>query len=400
MNGDDQVTTVSRWMLPLLCGAAFLLFVQAFMVAPLLPKLARELHTGTGNVGLAVPAYLIPYGLATLVWGPLSDRIGRRPIIIGSMVAFVVLTAATAGAGSVTAFVLLRAATGVGASGVVPISLTLVGDLVAYDVRGRAFGWLFGSLAGGIAVGSTAGALLEPLVGWRGLFIAVAVLALLVTIAAARTVPSSPPPESTRTVSALSGYVLLLGGDRGRRTYAYVAINAIVQSGIYTWLGLYLERRFALGPTGIGLVLFGYGVPGFLFGPLIGRIADRRGRALLIPLGVGVSGLTALGLGAPVPLGGVAILVAVLSLGYDLTQPLLAGIVTDLPGDRGLATGLMAFLLFTGFGFGSLIFQLMLPLGFSTVLVTFGVVAVAAAAVGLVFFRDERPTSSPNGRVR
>ena len=44
---------------------------------------------------MAVPAYLAPYGGMTLVWGPLSDRLGRRPIILGSMVAFSVLTAAT-----------------------------------------------------------------------------------------------------------------------------------------------------------------------------------------------------------------------------------------------------------------------------------------------------------------
>ena len=106
-----------------------------------------------------------------------------------------------------------------------------------------------------------------------------------------------------------------------------------------------------------------------------------------MPFGVGLSGLTALALATSIPLGIVAILVALLSLGYDLTQPLLAGIVTDLPGDRGQATGLMAFLLFTGFGLGSLIFQAALPLGFSTVLATFGLGAIVAATFGLALFR-------------
>jgi len=87
------------------------------------------------------------------------------------------------------------------------------------------------------------------------------------------------------------------------------------------------------------LALLGYGVPGFLLGPLIGRLADRHGRAWLIPFGVAVGAAAALTLAFPVPLIAVVAAVAVLSLGYDLTQPLLGGIVTDLPGNRGQAMG-------------------------------------------------------------
>jgi hypothetical protein len=82
-------------LLRLLAAATFLIFFQAFMIAPILPVLGRALSAGTGTVSLAVPAYLIPYGVATLLWGPLSDRAGRAAVILGSMTAFVVLTAAT-----------------------------------------------------------------------------------------------------------------------------------------------------------------------------------------------------------------------------------------------------------------------------------------------------------------
>jgi MFS family permease len=136
-------------MLPVLCAAAFLVFAQAFMVAPLIPLLAQGLHSTTTVVGLAVPAYLVPYGVMTLVWGPLSDRVGRRPVILGSLTLFVVLSAATMVTSSGTAFVWWRVATGIGASGVVPISLALIGDLVAFERRGRALGWLFGAWPAG-----------------------------------------------------------------------------------------------------------------------------------------------------------------------------------------------------------------------------------------------------------
>jgi hypothetical protein len=58
--------------------------------------------------------------------------------------------------------------------------------------------------------------------------------------------------------------------ERGRRTYAYVLLNAIFPSGVFTWLGLSFTQRYGLGEVGIGLALLGYGVPGFLLGPPMG----------------------------------------------------------------------------------------------------------------------------------
>jgi len=64
---SDTGAAGGRWLLPVLVAAAFLVFAQAFMVAPLIPRLAQVFGADTATVGLAVPAYLLPYGLATLV---------------------------------------------------------------------------------------------------------------------------------------------------------------------------------------------------------------------------------------------------------------------------------------------------------------------------------------------
>jgi predicted MFS family arabinose efflux permease len=386
-------TTPSPWLLPILCLAAFLVFVQAFMVAPLIPRLTDVFHTEVAWVGLAVPAYLIPYGVATLAWGPLSDRFGRRAVIFGSLTLFILFTAATATSVAVTGFLAWRIATGVGASGVVPISLTLIGDVVPFERRGLALGWLFGSIAGGTAVGASVGALMEPVIGWQGLFLAVALLAAMLGVAgvALHAIPRLPRPAAPRLAAIVRGYVSLLSLPRGRRTYAYVLINAVVQSGVYTWLGVYLHHRFGLGEVGIGLALLGYGIPGLLLGPTVGRLADRRGRSRIIPAGVALTAVCALALAAPLPLVAAQLAIVTLSLGYDLTQPLLAGIVTDLPGNRGQATGLMAFTLFSGFGLGSLLFQAALGWGFVAALTVFGAAAAIAAIVAIPLFRAEHP---------
>ncbi len=175
--------------------------------------------------------------------------------------------------------------------------------------------------------------------------------------------------------------------------------NAILHSGIFTWLGLYFDARYGLGETGIGLAILGYGVPGFLFGPPIGRLADRYGRARLIPLGLALGAAAALLLAAHLHIVLAALVVALLSLGYDLTQPLLAGIVTDLSAKRGQAMGLNVFTPFVGFGLGSFVFQLLLPLGFSAALAVFGLATAVATLVALPLFASEvaRPSGAGQG---
>lgn len=95
------------------------------MVAPLIPRLANVFKVSTETIGMIVPAYLIPYGIATLLYGPLSDRLGRKPIIFTSLFLFILLTGLTASAYSATTILWFRLLTGLGASGVVPIALVL-----------------------------------------------------------------------------------------------------------------------------------------------------------------------------------------------------------------------------------------------------------------------------------
>ncbi len=160
-------------LLRILSAATFLIFFQAYMVAPLIPRFTAVFAAPEQTVGLIVPAYLIPYGVATLVYGLLSDRVGRRRIMLASLSWFIGLTALTASAQSIDHLLTWRLLTGLGASGVVPLALALVGALFPYERRGRPLGWLFGAMAGGAAFGATFGALLEPVLGWRGVFLGV-----------------------------------------------------------------------------------------------------------------------------------------------------------------------------------------------------------------------------------
>src|SRR6202012_963640 len=93
--------------------------------------------------------------------------------------------------------------------------------------------------------------------------------------------------------SFFEGYAAILRTGRGARTYTYIFLNAMFHSGVFTWLGVLLHDRFDLGDAGIGLGLIGYGVPGLLLGPTIGKVVDRHGRRWIIPMGMGVAALSA-----------------------------------------------------------------------------------------------------------
>ncbi|OOM05931.1 MFS transporter [Clostridium saccharobutylicum] len=401
MNSNNLEQKQRENLIIILAGATFLIFYQAFMVAPIIPKLANIFGVSAENIGLIVPAYLIPYGMITLIWGPLSDRFGRKAIILSSFICFILLTALTVTASSATSMLYIRILTGMGASGVVPISLALIGDLFPYTERGRALGWIFGAMAGGMAFGSTAGVILEPFITWRGLFLSVTILASIVLIILLpyrnflNTKVQTGEHASIKNV--ISSYFSILNSGRSKQTYAYVLINAIFHSGVYTWLGLYFAKNYALSEFGIGLALIGYGLPGFLLGPVIGRLADRFGRNHLIPAGLAIAGLSTVALTINLPVYVATLFVTTLSLGYDMTQPLLAGIVTTLSPKRGAAMGLNVFTLFTGMGLGSLVFSYFLKFGINTAFIVFGTIALISAILAIYLFRLEvRPKSETN----
>lgn len=398
--GDQPAIGESQreWLLKLMALATFAIFFQAYMVAPIIPALSKSFAAPVETVGLIVPAYLIPYGVSTLAYGLLADRRGIHRVMFASLGAFAVLTVLTVTAQSIEQLALWRIATGIGASGVVPLALALVGRLYPYEQRGRPLGWLFGAMAGGMAFGSPLGAIILPMIGWQGLFVVVGLagaVLLLVLLPYRAVIASSAQPVTGTLRDLLRGYKDLLGTPRGQRTYGYVLVNSMFHSGVFTWLGVYFDRRYGVGPVGIGLALLGYGVPGFLFGPLIGRAADRFGRARLLPIGLGLSALAAAALIPDSPIIFAPVIAMVLSLGYDMTQPLLAGIVTSLGGQRaGQAMGLNVFTLFVGFGLGSLIFGELIRLGFGTAFGIFAGVEITLMTLSLALFRSERPSRS------
>jgi len=399
MNSDHPQSVPNILLAPpmflvvVLSLGTFIIFFQGFMVAPILPSLASLFQVSVRHVSFIEPAYLLGYGLVTLVYAPLSDKYGRFPIILFSLSSFIVLTACTAFCHSVTQLILLRLLTGMGAGGVAPITIGWIGDHFPYEKRGHALGILFGFMAGGMAVGSSAGALLTDLLGWQMMFwIAAAIGAIVLSL---MIVNRNKFPRNTQVHSSsfpivyqsLKEVFLL---PRGWRTYLFVFFNGLFHSGVFAWTGYLFYKTYHLNGKEIGFALLGYGIPGLLFGPILGKLADKYGRNRIIPVGILVGALSAIGLSMDYPLLVTCVFVATLSLGFDLTQPLYAAIITTISSKKGVATGLFAFFLFMGYGLGSLIFSLMVNIGLDHTFRIFGAVAIMMAGLALRYFQNEK----------
>lgn len=380
----------------LLAIAAGLVFLQGYMIAPLIPRLAEIFDVSAQEIGFIVPAYMLAYALAALFFGVLSDRFGRWPLIRISLIIFIACTALTATAQTAGQMSFWRLLTGLGASGVIPLTFALIGDLFPYNQRGAKLGLVFAAMEGGMAAGSAGGAILEPFVGWRALFLGTATAAALVLWRLRRYGALFDEPKIAKLPSVaavFAGYRAVLANFRGARTYAYVLWNGVYHSGVYTWLGYYMTQRYGMDALSIGLTILGYGIPGLIFSPLIGKAVDRWGRRWLIPPGLAMAALAGLTMIPYIPPLGTTAAILVLSLGYDLTQPLFVGIVTDLGDGKSLGQtmGLKVFALFTGFGLGSLLFGEVLRWGFTSALALFAGLQLVAAIAAIPLFWPEKP---------
>lgn len=391
----NQLRNKRETLLGTMAIATFIIFFQLYMVAPLIPSLSDFFRVSDQQIGLIVPAFLFPYGIFSLFHGIFADKIGPKKIILSSFLAFTVLTFFTAFSATVSQLLVWRFLTGIVASGVIPISLSWIGRTYSYEERGRPIGWLFGAMAGGGAFGSSFGVILEPFVGWQMLFTGVAVLSAITWIILFLNYDDSVTVKISKSAltfkKVFTGYHHLLMAKRGKAAYVFVLLNGIFHAGVFTWLGLYFKETYDLSNIQIGLALVGYGLPGFIFGPFIGKLADKKGRSKLMPMGLILSAISALILIFDVPLGTAAFAVTILSLGYDLTQPLLAGIITQVgKGISGQAMSLMAFTLFAGFGLGSYLFGEALHLGMTKALIIFSLFQTILFAIAIPLFKNEK----------
>ncbi len=341
--------------LPLLTALAFLVTVDVRMLTPLLPTMAASLGTTVAAVGLAVTAYMLPYGFCQFLYGPLADRFGGIRVVRLAAIGFGVGTLLTSQAPTVLVLDAVRFVNGVFAAAVIPLTLTHIGESVPYAQRQGAIGRFVATLSIAQSLSAAIGGTIAHFLSWRALYVgaglAALVPALLLFGAAA------PRPPGAGGVTGWARYGAVLRRPAARVLYAIVGFEGLFLWGGFTYLGAVAVARFGLNELEVGLLLALYGAATLVAGVSLARVRSRVSERYLAAIGGALKGSAYL---LMVPRGPVALFglaVAMLGLGYVALHTTLQTRATELaPEARGTAVALFAFCLFMGGSVGSAVF--------------------------------------------
>ncbi|MFH5821718.1 MFS transporter [Georgenia sp. AZ-5] len=383
----ERASVVVPLTVLVLCG--LLVLMQLYVAIPLAPVVGRALGGPPAAATLGT-AYSIAYALGFLVFPPLSDRFGRKVVLVPGVAGLAVATALVATASSLPALGALRAVQGLVAASFASIALAYIGEAFPPHWRSAGVGavttaFLVAGIAGQVYAGAVALGL-----GWRWVF-GLAAPALALT-AAALAVVLVEPVRPDRPVSVAAEY-RALGALAVRRELAlpYVAAGTTLLSFVtmYAALGPLLRTRYGLSDAEVLLVRLA-GLPGMALAPLAGWLVGRLGAVrvavagfLVAAAGLAVEALLAGALWALVAAS------AVYVAGIATVVPALIAVVAGRAGpNRGGALGLGGLMLFAGASLGPLVAGL-LPFP-ALMLVLAGLLAVGASLVAV---------SAPRGHV-
>jgi predicted MFS family arabinose efflux permease len=266
---------------------------QIMIMSPILPQIGAELDITDAVLGTLVSAYSLMVGVFAIMAGPVSDKIGRRRILLlGTAAMTVALTLHHFITGYVS-FLVLRVLAGMAGGILSGAAVSYVGDYFPYGRRGWATGWVMSGTAFGQIAGIPIGIVLAGAFGFKAPFYLFAVTMALTYILIWAKVPQ---PDVKRTEGrltfkrAVAGYAdLLRRKEIAAACFAFFTMFLGV-SFYVVYFPTWLERSMGATAGGIAILFMVGGIANVIAGPRAGRLSDRIGRKRIVILScVGLS---------------------------------------------------------------------------------------------------------------
>lgn len=379
--GSDEAPVLAP--LAVLVSCALLVLAQLYLAITLAPVIGEAL--GGGGPAAAAAAlgttYALAYGLGFLIFGPLSDRYGRKPILVAGMAVLAAATAGMAAAASLAMVAVVRTVQGLVAASFAAVALAYVGEALPPRWRSTGIGAMSTAFLSAGILGQVYAQAVAQAIGWRWVFGLAAPAFVLAAIAMATILLE--PPRTGEPASLGQKYRQLAHlAIQPKLVLPNVASVPVLLSfvAMYAALGPLLQNQFGLPDTSVLYVRLA-GLPAMLLAPLAGWLVGRHG-----PTRVAVVGylLAAAGLAAE------AFSITALWLLVIASVVFVLGIVTIVPaviamvGGRGGssragALALNGLYVFAGASCGPLVAQL--PLGFTGLMLTLAALLMIAAAL-------------------
>jgi len=324
--------------------------VAVDMYLPSFPEIGRVLAASPATVQLTLSLYLACYAVGQVVYGPLSDRYGRLPVMRTALAIYCVASLACALAPNIELLLAARMFQAFGSSGAIVLARAIVRDLYSGARAGRELSLMGAIMALAPVLAPIMGGVLQDVFGWRSNFVLQIVFGLIAAFFVWRKLPETLKTPTTDPFSLramLAGYAEIA---RNRAVRAYVGMLSLSFAGVFAWISgssFTLQGIYGLSALSFALA-FAAASGGYLAGTAIAtRIVQRLG--LDRTIGIGAIGLALGGLGAltAIPLGGTSPvpLVAAMALyaaGMGLVQPqTVAGAMMPFPQRAGTASSLL-----------------------------------------------------------
>ncbi|MGD9768981.1 MAG: multidrug effflux MFS transporter [Pseudolabrys sp.] len=373
--------------------------ISVDMYLPSLPDIGRALGATVPQVQLTLSGFLLCFALGQIVYGPVSDHVGRRPVLQVTLMLFVVASIGCALAPSIEMLIVLRGVQAFGVAAAPVLARAIVRDLYTGTRAGHELSRMGTIMALAPAIAPSLGGLVQSLMGWQANFYLMAAFGLyafvMVTFLLPETLERQAHAMSVSSILRRYGEFL-----RHRSFLPYLGILSAGYGGLFAWISgssfalqtLYGQSAFAFGLT------FAASTLGFLGGTLIAaRLVSRLGiDRTIVWGGIGLAAggwamliATAVDLRSPFAL---ALPIALYLVGLGLAYPqAIAGALTPFPDRAGAASSVLGFVQQVvasaiGIAVGHSLARSALPLG--AIIATLGTLALALAILN---FRHRQP---------
>lgn len=319
-------------------------------ILSMLHELQSSLQATLPEIYLSIPAFMFPYAFFQLFSGSISDKWGRKSILISGLLIYSFSSLGIALINNLFGFLILRLAQGVGNALIAPVSLAMLGDISDRNKYGLAMGFYGSFTTAGIAIGPlVAGFLTE--IDWRltfylffALALASSILAFLMKYPGARSLTASSSVIANMRI-ALRHRVLIIASLIG-------AMGFFAGIGNISFLSDYLRTapELQFGAADVGLVISMSGFAGIFASPIAGRVTDKCAPRFSVLLGIAIAAPSVFLTAFADAFYQFLILTVSTGIGTSfMWTGLLTQVVNELPTLRGTASSVFNGSRFSGF---------------------------------------------------
>jgi DHA1 family bicyclomycin/chloramphenicol resistance-like MFS transporter len=374
--------------------------LAATMYLPSLPTIGEQLSAPADILPITLTAYFITFAGGQLLFGPLSDRYGRRPLLLGGLAMMVAGSAACALVDSLQGLLWSRAAQGLGAASAMVIGRAIINDVYERMQAARATSVISAAMAIAPIVSPLLGGLIEQYIGWRANFWISGGITLAVMLVLTRRMPETYTPglsSGPLLAGILRAYGFLLGS---RIFLTFGLLNMGIFAGLHGFSAAapsVLIGSMDLDPVNFG-VLMAFGSAGFFIGAVMSSwLGARLGLRRMVDLGVLCMVGGAVGLAVWVALFGpsvaaIVVLRTLWAIGMGLALPnSVVSAVGVNPAAIGAGAALSGFLQTMGGVMGSAV-NALFPAGDA---LSLGLAFACTALFGAVVWGMNRNVAAP-----